>query len=120
MGDMRKFAFFVRACSWTRALAMVNFIRMFSYALTMGKLIRNSNRSKNKFVIFSLLCFLIGFSISENEQHAKAQLIPIPPPVQQPKATQPDLEPSQLNNSTYYLTYNPSSYYFIIRRGKRL
>jgi hypothetical protein len=67
----------------------------------MGKLMRNSNRSRrNKFVILSLLCFFIGFSLSENEQQAKAQLVPIPPPAQQLKATHLDLESIQLNNST--------------------
>jgi hypothetical protein len=67
----------------------------------MGKLIRNSNRfRRNKFVIFSLFCFFIGFSISENEQLAKAQLVPIPLLVQQPETTHPNFEASQLNNST--------------------
>ena len=80
---------------------MVNFIRILSYGLTMGKLIRNSNRfRRNKFVIFSLFCFFIGFSISENEQLAKAQLVPIPLLVQQPETTHPNFEASQLNNST--------------------
>jgi hypothetical protein len=80
---------------------MVNFIRILTYGLAMGKLIRNSNRfTRNKFVIISLLCFFIGFSISENEQQAKAQLVPIPLPVQQPKTTHPDFEPNQLNNTT--------------------
>jgi hypothetical protein len=85
----------------TRALTMVNFIRILSYGLTMGKLVRNSNRfRRNKFVIFSLFCFFIGFSISENEQLAKAQLVPIPLLVQQPGTTHPNFEASQLNNST--------------------
>ncbi len=76
-----------------KTLARINFIRILAYELTMGKLIRNI------FVIFSLFCFFIGFSISENEQLVKAQLIPILP-VQQPRTTHSNFEPTQLNNST--------------------
>jgi hypothetical protein len=67
----------------------------------MGKLVRNTNRSRrNKFVIFLLFCFFIGFSISENEQLAKAQLVPLSLPAQQARTTHPNFEPTQLNNST--------------------
>jgi hypothetical protein len=85
----------------SRTLEMVNFIRILSYGLTMGKLVRNTNCfRRNKFIIFLLLCFFIGFSISENEQQAKAQLVPISLPIQQPTTTHPNFEPTQLNNST--------------------
>jgi hypothetical protein len=54
----------------------------------------------NKFLIFSLSCFFIGFSISANEQQADGQITPIPPPAQQPKATPLQLGPSQIKNDT--------------------
>jgi hypothetical protein len=61
---------------------------------------RGLNRSRsNKFVIFLLLCFLIGFSVSKNG-HANAQLPPIPPPAPQPTSIPPHLEPSQFKNDT--------------------
>lgn len=74
---------------------------MFLSGLISGKPMRSSNRFRsNKFVIFSLLFFLIGFSISENQQQANSQIVPIPPPVQQPKSTPLNLEPSQAKNDT--------------------
>lgn len=79
---------------------MVNFIRVLFSGLISATLMNVSNVSRsNKFLIFSL-CFFIGFSISVNEQHADAQITPIPPPAQQPKATPLHLEPSQLKNDT--------------------
>ncbi len=65
----------------------------------------SSNRCRsNKLVIFSLLCFFMGFSLSENEQQANSQITPIPPPAQQPKSTPLQLEPSQVRNETSSLT----------------
>jgi hypothetical protein len=54
----------------------------------------------NKFVVFSLLCFLIGFSVLKNEQQTNGQITPIPPPVQQPTSTPLHLDPSQFKNDT--------------------
>jgi hypothetical protein len=64
---------------------MVNFIRALLSGL-ISEILMNLSRS-NKFLIFSLLCFFIGFSISGNEQQVDAQITPIPPPAQQPKPT---------------------------------
>ncbi|HET7283970.1 MAG TPA: hypothetical protein VFI70_04725 [Nitrososphaeraceae archaeon] len=82
------------------ALTMVNFIRVLFSGLLSETLMRSLNLCRsNKFLIFSL-CFFIGFSISVNDQHADAQITPIPPPAQQPKATPLHLEPGQLKNDT--------------------
>jgi hypothetical protein len=55
---------------------------------------RSSNRSnRNHLVIFLFLYFLIRFSMSENQQQANAQLIPLPPPNLEPKTTHSPLEP---------------------------
>jgi hypothetical protein len=80
---------------------MVNFIRMLFFRLILGTPMRSLNRIRsNKFVIFSLLCFLIGFSVFKNEQQSNAQVTPIPPPVQQPTPTPLHLDPSQFKNDT--------------------
>jgi hypothetical protein len=74
---------------------------MLFFRLTLGTPMRSLNRiTSHKFVIFSLLCFLIGFSALKNEQQTNAQVTPIPPPVQQPAPTALHLDPSQLKNDT--------------------
>lgn len=56
---------------------------------------RSSNRfNRNNLVIFLFLYFLIRFSMSENQQQANAQLIPLPPPSLEPKTTHSPLEPN--------------------------
>jgi hypothetical protein len=79
---------------------MVDAIRMLSYGLSLGTPMGSYQDKRNKFVLFSLLCFFVGLYVSGNHQEAKAQLIPVPPPVQQPKPTQADLGAVQVNNST--------------------
>jgi hypothetical protein len=80
---------------------MVNFIRMLFFRLTLRTAMRSLNHITSlRFVIFSLLCFLIGFSVLKNEQQTNAQVTPIPPPVQQPAPTPLHLDPSQLKNDT--------------------
>ena len=61
-------------------------------------------RSSNRFKVINLSYFRFYFFLSDflypKTNSTKAQLIPIPPPVQQPKSTPLDLEPSQAKNDT--------------------
>lgn len=80
---------------------MVNFIKVLISELISETLMRSSILSRsNKLLIFSVLCFFVGFSTSVNVQHTDAQITPIPPPAQQPKPTPLHLEPNQFKNDT--------------------
>jgi hypothetical protein len=70
---------------------------LYVYAV-LSSILETPMRCSRNFVIFSFLCFLIGFCMAENQQQVNAQLVPIPPATQGPNATH--LEPSQSKNDS--------------------
>lgn len=73
---------------------------LFSGSISVGVFSTSKQSGSTEILIYSILFFLIGFSLLENVQKASSQLTPIPPPAQQPKYTPQNVVPNQVNNDT--------------------